>query len=584
MNASATIARLLPFLRPYLWPHFAGALVCMTVYSVSSGAVPWLVRSLIDDIFDARDRRMLEMLPAFIVVVFVLRAAANFGQAYLGEWVGERIVYDLRGRLQDKVLRLPVAFFDRTASAGIVSGMTTDVLLVRQALTEGAASMIRDVSTVVVLLVIAFWLDTALSVIAFVVLPAVILPLQGLSRKMRRLSRRGLDTLGGLSVLLLETVQGARVVKAFGMQDYERKRFELENHDLRRLHVRAARIGAFTAPMTEVLSAFGIAGVLWYGGDSVFAGGRTAGGFLAFMTTLVLIYEPFKKIARTNNVVQAGLGAAERVFALLDHPEEGAGDEAARLEVTAFRDAIRFENVGFAYGSVPVLRDIDFTMRVGQVIALVGPSGGGKSTIADLIPRFYEAVSGRITLDDVDIRDLRLDSLRALVAVVTQQTFLFNDTVRANIAYGRHDPGDEAVVAAARAAFAHDFIEKLPEGYDTVVGEMGVQLSGGQRQRIAIARALLKDAPILILDEATSSLDSESERAVQAAIEGLMRGRTTLVIAHRLSTVRRADRILVVDDGRIVEEGTHAELVERGALYRRLHEVQFAEDRVDAEG
>ena len=571
----------------------------MIAYSAMSGAVPWLVRSLIDDVFAARDERMLAMLPALIVAVFVVRAAVNFGQAYLGEWVGESIVYDLRGRLQEKVQRLPVSFFDRTASASVVSRMTSDVLLVRQALTEGAASAIRDVTTMLVLVAVAFWLDTTLSVIAFIVLPAIVLPLQALSRKMRSLSRRGLDTLGGLSVLLLETVQGARVVKAFGMQDYERRRFEGENRRLRRLHLRAARIGAFTAPMTEVLSALGIAGALWYGGASVFAGGRTAGGFLAFMTTLVLIYDPFKKIARTNNLVQAGLGAAERVFALLDHPEEddesdgrkraddgSDGGERADEEsagssgkaVTGLRESIRFEKVSFSYSTVEVLHDVDFEIRAGEVVALVGPSGGGKSTIADLIPRFYETTRGRITLDGVDVRELALDRLRSIIAVVTQTTFLFNDTVRANIAYGRADQGDEALVAAARSAFAHDFIEKLPQGYDTVVGEMGVQLSGGQRQRIAIARALLKDAPILILDEATSALDSESERAVQAAVARLMAGRTTLVIAHRLSTIRRADRILVVEDGRIVESGTHAQLMEGAAHYKRLHELQLIEE------
>ena len=571
----------------------------MIAYSAMSGAVPWLVRSLIDDVFAARDERMLAMLPALIVAVFVVRAAVNFGQAYLGEWVGESIVYDLRGRLQEKVQRLPVSFFDRTASASVVSRMTSDVLLVRQALTEGAASAIRDVTTMLVLVAVAFWLDTTLSVIAFIVLPAIVLPLQALSRKMRSLSRRGLDTLGGLSVLLLETVQGARVVKAFGMQDYERRRFEGENRRLRRLHLRAARIGAFTAPMTEVLSALGIAGALWYGGASVFAGGRTAGGFLAFMTTLVLIYDPFKKIARTNNLVQAGLGAAERVFALLDHPEEDAesdgrqrvdeesdGGKNADAEsagssgkaVTGLRESIRFEKVSFSYSTVEVLHDVDFEIRAGEVVALVGPSGGGKSTIADLIPRFYETTRGRITLDGVDVRELALDRLRSIIAVVTQTTFLFNDTVRANIAYGRADQGDEALVAAARSAFAHDFIEKLPQGYDTVVGEMGVQLSGGQRQRIAIARALLKDAPILILDEATSALDSESERAVQAAVARLMAGRTTLVIAHRLSTIRRADRILVVEDGRIVESGTHAQLMEGAAHYKRLHELQLIEE------
>ncbi len=601
MSARAIIGRLLVFLRPYVWPQFGGALVCMIAYSAMSGAVPWLVRSLIDDVFAARDERMLSMLPALIVVVFVVRAAVNFGQAYLGEWVGESIVYDLRGQLQQKVQRLPVSFFDRTPSAQVVSRMTSDVLLVRQALTDGAASVIRDVTTMVVLVCVAFWLDTTLAVVAFLVLPAIVLPLSALSRKMRSLARRGLDTLGGLTGLLLETVQNARVVKAFGMQEYERLRFEGENRRLRRLHLRAARIGAFSAPMVEVLSALGIAGALWYGGVSVFAGGRTAGGFLAFMTTLVLIYEPFKKLARTNNTLQAGLGAAERVFALLDHPEEDSVAGRTGVDAPApygwkkdrhlalvtgsrggvpgaLRESIRFENVSFTYSTVEVLHGVDFEIRAGEVVALVGPSGSGKSTIADLIPRFYEVTAGRITLDGRDVRDIPLEDLRARIAVVTQHTFLFNDTVRANIAYGRADQGEEALVAAAKAANAHEFIEKLPEGYDTVIGEMGVQLSGGQRQRLAIARALLKDAPILILDEATSALDSESERAVQEAVAHLMAGRTTLVIAHRLSTIRRAGRIHVVEDGRIVESGTHGELMEGAALYKRLHQMQLVED------
>ncbi|HYB97953.1 MAG TPA: ABC transporter transmembrane domain-containing protein [Candidatus Limnocylindrales bacterium] len=578
MDALPTTGRrLLAYLRPYVWPHFAGALLCMVVYSGTAGAVPYLVRSLIDDIFSKRNHEMLVLLPALILATFTIRAAVNFGQAYLGEWVGERIVYDLRARLQEKVQHLPVSFFDRTTSAGIVSRVTSDVLLVRQALTEGAAAMIRDVTTLLVLVAVAFYLDTGLAVIAFIVLPIVIVPLQALSRRMRTLSHRGLDTLGGLSSLLQESVQGNRVVKAFGMEDYESRRFERENLRLRRLHMKAARIGAFTAPMTEVLSAVGIAAVLWYGGESVFAGGRTAGGFLAFMTALVLIYEPFKKLTRTNNIVQAGLGAAERVFALLDQPEEGGRGQDG-LEVERFTDCIRFEGVCFAYGDQNVLSDVDLTIRCGQVVALVGPSGGGKSTIADLIPRFYEVHDGRITLDGIDIRTISLRSLRSLIAVVTQQTFLFNDSVRANIAYGNPGRNDEEIIAAARAANAHDFIEKLAAGYDTQVGEMGVQLSGGQRQRIAIARALLKDAPILILDEATSALDSESERLVQSAIERLMAGRTTLVIAHRLSTVRRADQIVVVADGRIVECGTHAELVAGGRLYQRLHELQLHED------
>jgi subfamily B ATP-binding cassette protein MsbA len=574
---SSDLRRLVEYLRPYLWPQLAGAVACMLLYSASSGAVPYLVRALVDDVLVAANTARLAALPVIIVIVFALRGVVAYGQSYLGDYVGQRIVYDVRRALAEQVQRLPATYFDRTASGGILSRVTTDVLLLRQALTEGATVMIRDVTTVLVLLVVTFYLDTVLALVTFVVFPAVVLPLQALSRRMRALSRRGLDSLGNLSALLQETIVGHRVVKAFGMQRYENTRFDAESKRLLSTYLRAARIQAFTSPMTEVMAAVGVAAVLWLGGTSVMAGGRTTGGFLAFLSALVLLYEPFKRIVRTNNLVQTGLGAARRIFELLDEPGEDpldAGSEA----LARFTRAIRFEQVEFAYQAAPVLRGIDLEIRAGSVVALVGPSGGGKSTIADLIPRFYDVTSGRITIDGRDVRNVSLASLRAEISVVTQFTFLFNDSVRANIAYGRPDLPSAAIEAAARAANAHDFVARLPRGYDTVVGELGVQLSGGERQRVAIARALLKDAPILILDEATSALDTESERAVQEAVERLMRGRTTLVIAHRMSTIRRADLIVVVAEGRIVEAGSHAELMASGALYKRLYEGQFAEE------
>ncbi len=577
MSEGPTIwRRLWGYLRPYVWPHFTVAIACMVLYSGSSGAVPYLVRTLVDDVLERGDREMLHYVPILIIVTFLIRGLVNFGQAYLGEYVGQHIVFDLRRDLDDKVQHLPVSTFDRIASGTILSRVTTDVLLVRQTLTEGAAAMIRDATTVVVLVLVAFYLDVELAIIAFIVFPAIVLPLQKLSRKMRRLSRSGLDTLGDLSALLQETILGNRVVKAFGMEEYEKRRFEAESRRLLRTYMRAAKIKAFTTPLMEVLAACGVAGVLWFGGASVMSGSRTPGAFIAFLSTLVLMYEPFKKLVRTNNTVQTGLGAARRIFDLLDMPSEQR--ERGGVQIDGLHDAIRFERVSFAYGDEPVLHDASLEIRAGEVVALVGPSGGGKSTIADLIPRFYEVSSGRITLDGIDLRDIDIVSLRSQIALVTQFTFLFNDTVRANIAYGAPGKTQEEIEAAARAANAHDFIVELPRGYDTVVGELGVQLSGGQRQRLAIARALLKNAPILILDEATSALDTESERLVQRAIERLMTGRTTLVVAHRLSTIRRADRILVVAGGRIVESGTHEELLARGELYKRLHDMQFEEE------
>ncbi len=570
--------RLYANLRPYIWPTFTGALVCGLLYSATSGAVPYLVRTLVDDVLVAGDASRWAVLPVVIVIVFVLRGIVAYGHEYLGDYVGQHVVYDIRRALAEHVQRLPASTFDRTSSGDLLSRVTTDVLLLRQALTEGAAVMVRDVTTVVVLLVVTFYLDATLALITFVVFPAVVLPLQRLSRRMRSLSRRGLDSLGNLSALLQETALGHRVVKAFGMQAYENARFDAESRRLLATYLRAARIQAFTSPMTEVMAALGVAGVLAFGGASVMAGGRTTGGFLAFLSALVLLYEPFKRIVRTNNLLQTGLGAARRIFDLLDEPSEDARDEG-KLALDGFRDAIRFEGVEFGYRADAVLRDVDLEIRAGSVVALVGPSGGGKSTLADLIPRFYDVSAGRITIDGNDVRDLSLASLREKIAVVTQFTFLFNDTVRANIAYGRPDLPADRIEAAATAANAHTFVSRLPRGYDTVVGELGMQLSGGERQRIAIARALLKDAPILILDEATSALDAESERAVQEAIERLMEGPTTLVIAHRMTTIRHAARIVVVADGRIVETGTHAELLASGRLYKRLYEVQFSEER-----
>jgi subfamily B ATP-binding cassette protein MsbA len=580
MKRDALLSRLYGYLQPYMWPHFAAAMLCMIAYSATSGAVPYIVRSLVDDVLTTADRAMLGRLPLLIVVVFTLRGLVNFGQTYLGEWIGQHIVYDVRRELSEKIQRMPASYFDSVATGSLLSRITTDVLQLRQAITDGGVAMVRDATTVIALVCVVFYLDWKLALVTFVVFPAVILPLQGLSRRMRRLSHRGLDSLGNLSALMQESVVGNRVVKAFVMERYEAGRFDDESRRLLKLYLRAARIKAFTTPMMEVLSAFAIAGVLWYGGSTVLGGTRTTGGFMAFLSAMVLLYDPFKKLVRANNVIQTGLGAADRIFEVLDldsEPVARAGDQT----IDGLHDGICFDGVEFAYGADAVLRGTDLEIPAGNIVALVGPSGGGKSTIADLIPRFYEISAGRLTLDGIALGDIDLESLRSQIAVVTQFTFLFNDTVRNNIAYGAAGTDPFRVEEAARAANAHEFIEALPEGYDTEVGELGVQLSGGQRQRIAIARALLKDAPILILDEATSALDAESERLVQNAIERLMTGRTTLVIAHRLSTIRRADTIAVVDSGRVVESGTHEQLLEQGRLYRRLHDIQFEEGPTD---
>jgi subfamily B ATP-binding cassette protein MsbA len=595
MRSQHIYRRLLGYLRPYLWPRFAIAVVCMLVFSSTNGVMPFLVEGIFDDIFGAKNLAMLYALPVVILGVFLLRGFVNYGNQYLTEWVAQRAITDLRDEMNERVQHLPLSYFNRTPTGTIVSRITNDVAQLRNALTDAIVSLLRDSTSLVILVCVAFYMDWVLAVIGFVVFPLSVLPVLRLSQRLRRYSRRGQATLGTLTALLQETIQGNRIVKAFGMEEYERARFGAENRRLFGLYMKASRAKALIQPIMEMLAAFGIAGVVLYGGYSVIVGGRTQGEFLAFLTTLVLVYDPFKGLAKINGVIQQGLASAERVFELIDEPSDVLERPAARALAT-FAHEIRFEHVSFRYaarsagatgdGGPPsdapprpahdfALRDVDLVLRRGEAVALVGMSGGGKSTLADLIPRFYDPTLGRITVDGVDLRDVTLASLREQIGIVTQFTFLFNDTIRANLAYGSSAPSAAAIEAAARAAHAHDFIAALPDGYDTVVGELGVTLSGGQRQRIAIARALLKNAPILILDEATSALDSESERLVQDAIDHLMAGRTTLVIAHRLATIRRVDRIVVLADGRIVEEGRHDELLARGAVYRRLHDQQM---------
>jgi subfamily B ATP-binding cassette protein MsbA len=553
----------------------------MILYSATNGVMPWLVRSVFDDIFVHRKEVALQALPFAIVGVFLFRGVMSFGHIFLMEWIGQRVIADVRSQLNAHLLAMPLAFYHRHSTGTLLSRMTNDVGLMRSALTEAVASLMKDTTSLVTLIIVAFWMDWVLASIAFVAFPLTVAPLLRLSRRLRKVTRKGQSTLGDLAALLQETIQGNRVVKAFGMEEYERRRFDAESERLVRLSTKAARIKAFTTPMMEVLASFGIAGVVWYGGMSVMQGGRTPGDFMAFLTALILLYDPFKGLTKTNNVIQQGIAAAQRVFEMLDTPSAVVDREGATA-TAPLREGVRFERVSFRYDSDWVLRELDLELRRGEILALVGRSGGGKSTLSDLVPRFYDPSEGRITIDGRDLRDVTIASLRSQIAVVTQHTFLFNDTVRANIAYGDVETSLERIEAAARAANAHEFIARLPDGYDTVIGELGFKLSGGQRQRIAIARALLKNAPILILDEATSALDSESERLVQQAIERLMEGRTALVIAHRLSTIREADRIVVLERGRIVEQGTHAELLDRGGEYRRLHDLQFRDEPMSA--
>jgi subfamily B ATP-binding cassette protein MsbA len=565
--------RLLAYLRPYVWPRAVMAVVLMLAFSGVEGLIPFVSRDVLNRILQDKELSSLRwVVPAVVTVAFV-RGFLDFGAQYLTDWIGGRVVTDMRKQLTAHLQALDLAYFNRRRAGQIVSRVMADVALVRGTVTDAVTSIFQDMTRLIVLAGAAVYMDWVLALLALCLFPVAGLPLRYFSQQLRQTSRRQQESVGRLNAMLHENIQGNRVVKAFAREAFEARRFADQTERIFQVGMRASLIRAL--PITEILAGIAVAGIIWYGGASVIRGVRTPGDFFAFLVAVFLLYEPFKKLVRTNYTIQQGLGGADRVFELLDTPP-GVREKPDAVVLRGVRDAIAFEDVGFAYEpGEPVLGHIDLRIPVGQVVALVGMSGGGKSTLADLIPRFYDVTSGRITIDGVDIRDLTLASLRAHIAVVTQFTFLFNDTIRANIAYGDEDVPMADIEAAARAANAHQFVTALPRGYDTAIGDLGVRLSGGQRQRIAIARALLKNAPILILDEATSALDTESEGLVQEALERLMENRTTLVVAHRLSTIRRADRIFVIVHGAVVESGTHEELLAHGREYRKLYEMQF---------
>jgi subfamily B ATP-binding cassette protein MsbA len=571
-----TYLRLLPFVKPYVWPYAVLGMICMLGYGATDGVLPFLVQHVMDDIFARKNTETLSYLPFAIIMIFALRGALNFGQHYLGDYVGLRIINDVRNALNRHMQSLSLSFFYRHPTGTLISRVNHDVVLLRHSLTDALASFLRDSTSVIALTVVAFMKDWVLATIAFVVFPASVLPVMRLSKKIKRFTKRGQIRSGTLTALLQESIQGNRIVKAFGMEAYESQKFSDESRRVFKQSLRASRIKAIVTPSMELLASFAIGGVVWYGGWSVIAGGRTQGEFMAFMAAMFLMYQPFKNLTKTYTLVQQGIAGAERVFEVLDAAPDVKEKPNAR-QAEPFSQVLEFRAVSFGYAEKLVLKDINLKIRAGEMVAVVGVSGVGKSTLADLIPRFYDVSSGAITLDGVDLRDLTLQSLRAQIGIVSQQTFLFNDTVRNNIAYGHPELDMDRVVAAAKAAHAHEFISAMPHGYDSMVGELGMKLSGGQRQRIAIARALLKDAPILILDEATSALDIDSERLVQDALEHLMTRRTTLVIAHRLSTIHKADRIVVLVEGSIAEEGTHDELLARKSEYSRLYTLQLLE-------
>lgn len=593
MNTYIRILRLLP---PYKGP-FALAFLCMMGFALANGAMAYLIGPVMKflfssdaaaginiipfELFTIPKEKMMIGIPLAIIAVAMTKGISSYGQSYFMGYVGQGVVRDIRSRLYEHILTLPVNYFSSTPTGVLISRLTNDVNLLQTTTSEAVSTILKQSLTIVVLGAVVVSLDWKLALAASIALPLSVYPMQKLGKRMKKVSTQGQVTMGAMTTLLHEAIAGIRIVKAFCMEGYEGARFKQENERYKINQMKTIKVRALSSPLMETLGAVGFAVTIWFAAYRISQGTLQPETFISFFASVLMFYQPIKALNGVNLNIQQGLAAAARVFEVMDTaPEVDRKENGAQLKTITAR--IDFDKVAFKYGGEWVLKDLDLSVRKGEVIAIVGSSGAGKTTFVNLIPRFYDVAGGAIRIDGTDIRELTLKSLRSQIAIVSQQVILFDDTVRKNIAYGDIEMKDEDIIKAAKAANAHDFISRLPKGYDTVIGEGGVRLSGGERQRLSIARALFKDAPILILDEATSALDTESEREVQKALNNLMAGRTTFVIAHRLSTVRNADRIIVLSGGGIKEIGRHEELLEKGGEYQRLYNMQFSAGATEA--
>jgi len=558
------------------WMRLFMAMGCMLIVAASTSATAFLIKPVLDDIFFKKNILMLKIIPLGVIFIYFLRGVGYYGHEYLMNYVGESIIMRLRNSLYDRIQDLPLAFFQKEQTGRLMSRITNDVNVVKSMASTTVTALMRDIFTVAGLTFVIFHRDWKMAFFALIVLPVAFYPVVEFGRRVRRVSTGCQEAMAEMSSFLHETFLGNKIVKAFGAEEYEKERFKQKTLHIFKLEMKSVVAKSLSSPIMEFLGGLGIAFVIWYGGSRVIEGTSTAGTFFSFLAAVLMLYDPVKKLSKLNNSIQQGLAASDRIFDILEQ-ESDIREKPNPFEFRRGPHKVRFQDVTLRYDNTAALRKINVDVEAGEILALVGMSGGGKTSLVNLIPRFYDVSEGAILIDGTDIRDASLSSLRDQIAIVTQDTILFNDTVRNNIAYGNRNASEEAIEEAAKAAYAYDFIQSFPDKSDTMIGELGGRLSGGEKQRICIARALLRDAPILILDEATSALDTESEMLVQKALENLMRGRTTFVIAHRLSTISYAHRIIVVVKGRIVEEGRHDELMARQGEYFKLHQMQFKE-------
>ncbi|WP_051445340.1 lipid A export permease/ATP-binding protein MsbA [Desulfocurvus vexinensis] len=580
LRSPVLLRRCLGYFTPYK-TSIALAVVSMGIVAVSSSASAYLFQPAWDSIFAEHDRSKLVVYPLLMILVFALKGVFRYAQNYLMRMCGLKVLERLRNELHEKILRLPMNFFDDTQVGMLQSRIIMDVNMIRNSL-PAIVMLVRSVLEVIGLLGVAFYMNPGLASLAVFVLPLAVYPIIYFGKKLRKIGRKNQVKLSDISVILNEAFSGIRVVKAFATERHENARFAVENRRLVDIARKEVVFSEMSSPIMDMVGALGIAVVMWYCGQQVMDGEITQGMFISFVAAAGLIYEPIKKFNSYNMDVQRALAGAERVFEILDAPEI-VQEEGGQTEFAGPFEELRLEGVTFAYPGCarPALHNVSLTVRAGQRVALVGPSGSGKTTLVNLLPRFYLPQAGAVVLNGRPVEDYTLASLRRNIGIVSQDAFLFDTTVRDNIAYGHGEVDPERIESCARAAYAHEFVQQMPAGYDTVLGERGVKLSGGQKQRLTIARALFKNPPLLILDEATSALDTESERKVQAALENLMQNRTSIVIAHRLSTVVGADVIVVMEQGRVVSTGTHAELLAGCPLYARLHSMQFRDEPQD---